>query len=128
MEITDETRVAISKAVRAVLVSAIVLTVASWLMFDAHIGTSVLIGGVLASLNLMVFARLVRAFLSGGGNSAPWGILGALKLVGLFVCAYILIRRAGVSPLGLAIGYAALPIGITFSSLSKGSISPPEKP
>jgi hypothetical protein len=128
MEVTDETRAAISNAIRAVLVSAIVLTLVGWLAFDAHIGISVMIGGLLASLNLIVFARLVRAFLTGGGNTAPWGVLGALKLVGLFACVYILIKRAGVSPLGLAMGYAALPVGIMFGSLSRGTPHPPAKP
>ena len=46
-------------------------------------------------------------------------IRDSLKLVGLFVVVYILVARGGISPLGLAIGYASLPIGIAFATLQK---------
>jgi hypothetical protein len=52
-----------------------------------------------------------------GGASAPWAVLGSLKLVGLFACVYILVKRGGVSPMGLGLGYASLPLGITFATL-----------
>jgi len=102
-----------------VLVSAAVLSVLAALAFDLRIGGAVLAGGVLATVNLVLFARLVRAFIGAGGVSASWGVLGALKLVGLFAVVYILVARGGISPLGLAIGYASLPIGIAFATLQK---------
>jgi hypothetical protein len=119
-----ESKVAIQKAARAVLVCAAVITGVSALAFDLHTGIGALVGGVIATLNLLLFARLVRAFIAQKGTSAPWGVLGALKLIGLFACVWILVRRGEVSAIGLALGYASLPIGITFATLFKAPPAP----
>ena len=82
--------------------------------FDFAIGT--LVGGALATVNLILFIRLGEAFLAQRGRSAPWAVLGALKLLGLFVCVAIILRQQAASLLAFVIGYGALPIGIALSS------------
>lgn len=103
--------------------SGIVLSVLTLIGFDAVSAIGVAVGTLLATLNLVVFIRLARAFLSREGSSAPWAILGGIKLLGLFACVFVVLRRGDVSPLALATGYGSLPLGITLATLWK-----PENP
>lgn len=84
---------------------------------DVHTGIGVLVGGAIATANLIVFARVGQAFLARRGNTAPWGVVAVLKLVLLFGGVWLLIKSGLVSGLSLAMGYAALPFGVTFASL-----------
>jgi hypothetical protein len=107
-------------AVKAAAASALTLTLAMALLIDVGFAIGTFIGGVLATVNLILFIRLGEAWLSQKGTGAPWGILGALKLLGLFTCVAIILRQGAVSALAFVIGYGALPIGIAMSSLFKG--------
>ena len=86
-------------------------------------GSVILISSVSLFWCGVLFARLVSAFLSQKTQSGPWAVLGVLKLVGLFACVYILVTRGGVSAYGIALGFAALPIGITLGTLFRGKPS-----
>lgn len=112
-----ERDLAIRDTVRAVGVSGLVMALGGLLAVDLRTGIGVFVGGALATANLMLFARLGAAFLSQKGSSAPWAVIGLVKLLGLFACVYILIQRGDVSALALACGYGAMPIGITLASL-----------
>jgi len=115
--IEAEEPAALEFAIRAVAVAAVVMTVVAALAFDLHSALGTLIGGVLATANLWLFVRIAGAFLAQNGRAAPWVLLGGIKLLALFFCMFILIRRGDVSALALAAGYGALPIGITLSTL-----------
>jgi hypothetical protein len=112
-------------AVIGVAATALVLAVLALLGFGAEAGLGVAVGGALATVNLILFARLIEAFLAQKGSSAPWAVLGALKLLGLFAVAWIVLRTGMFSALAFAVGYAALPIGITLGTLFK---KPPPDP
>ena len=108
---------ALGFAVRAVAVSAVAMTVTAALAFDLHTALGTLVGGVLATANLWLFVRIAGAFLAQNGRAAPWALLGGIKLLALFFCMFILLRRGDISALALAAGYGALPIGIALSTL-----------
>ena len=100
----------------AVAATAVVLTVAAVPTFGFQSALGVAIGGALATVNLIVFARAGRAFLEKKGTT-PWAMVAVLKLVLLFGGVWMILRTGIVSPLALACGYGSLPIGITLGSL-----------
>jgi hypothetical protein len=108
---------ALGSAVRVVAVTSVVLVAIAALAFDARTAIGVALGGLLATANLALFVRLGRAFLEQRENGAAWGLIGAIKLLGLFVAVWLLLRRGDVPALALVLGYAALPLGITLSTL-----------
>lgn len=103
---------------------AAAMTVASAFLAGGRTTIAIAIGGLLATLNFILFIRLVAAFLDQKGNSAPWAIVGAVKLVGLFAVVYIILKRGDLPPLGLAMGYGSLPIGISLGTLFKPKPAP----
>lgn len=104
-------------AILSVVAAALCLAIGAFATFGVKSGIGVAIGGALAVANLMVFARLGQAFVAGKGSSAPWGIVAVLKLVALFGGVWLILKSGYVSGLALAVGYGALPIGITIGSL-----------
>lgn len=80
-------------------------------------GFGVTLGGLIATANLWVFAKVGQAFVSRKGNTAPWGIIALLKMLLLFGGVWLILRSGAVSALSLIAGYLALPIGITVGSL-----------
>jgi hypothetical protein len=78
----------------------------------------VFVGATIAVANLYIFKKLGQAFLTNKGSSrATWGVIGAVKFVVLAALVFFLLRYRIVGPLPLIVGYAALPVGITLSSL-----------
>lgn len=110
---------AMSQNLRAVGVTALVLTVVVLLIEGVNWAVGTAIGGALAFANLWVFARVAAGFLSAKGQSAPWAVVGAIKMLGLLFCVYLILRRGDIAPLAFVIGYGALPIGIVFGSFSR---------
>lgn len=104
-------------AVKIVAITALVLTVGTLVFTDARAAIGVFLGGALATANLVLFIRLGDAFLDQKGPRAPWALVGFLKLLALFGAVYLILRRGDVSALALVVGYGALPVGITLSSL-----------
>lgn len=86
---------------------------------------SVAAGAAIAAVNLWALARIVAALLPTGskpaahlpGSAASWSLLAALKMGGLFLVVWLLLRYSLVSPLPMLIGFGALPIGIAIGSL-----------
>lgn len=76
---------------------------------------SVLLGAVLALANLAAISAVVGRMLS--GVQLRFGALAFLKLFGLFGLVYLLLTQPYVRGFALAIGFAALPLGIVLSSL-----------
>ncbi len=104
-------------AVRYVAGCGIAMAALGAVTFGPWAAFGVAVGAAMATANLMFFGRLVEAFLAQKGNTAPWAVLGVLKLLGLFAAAYVVLRTDAFSPLSFAVGYAALPLGITLSTL-----------
>jgi hypothetical protein len=110
---------ALGTSVKATGVAAILLAVVVAIAVDPWFAIGTLIGGMLAVANLILFIRIVETFIaqSQGGKAVPWAMLWALKLAGLFLCVFVILRRGDVNALAFVIGYGALPIGIAVSSL-----------
>jgi len=104
-------------ALLSVLTVGLAITVGSAAFAGWRFAAGAAIGGALATANLAVFARLGQVFLGGQGKTAPWGIVAMLKLVFLFGGVWLILKSDVVSGISLAIGYAALPVGITLGSL-----------
>ncbi len=58
-----------------------------------------------------------QAFIAKKGNTAPWAVIAVLKMILLFGGVWLLLQSGLVSAMSLAMGYAALPLGITLASL-----------
>jgi hypothetical protein len=104
-------------AVRGVALSAAALTAVALLAFGVRPALGVGAGGAIATVNLIVFARMSEAFLARRGTAVPWGIVGILKLTLLLGGVWLIIRHDIVGAGWLALGYGSLPLGITLGSL-----------
>jgi hypothetical protein len=104
-------------AIVSVLGCGLCFAVAGAAFFGVRAGFGVLVGALLATGNLYVFARVGEAFVSRKGNTAPWALVALLKLVVLFGGVWLILKSGVVSGLSLAAGYAALPFGVTIASL-----------
>jgi hypothetical protein len=80
-------------------------------------GFGVAVGGLIATANLWVFAKVGQAFVGKRGNTAPWGVIALLKMLLLFGGVWLILRTGVISALSLILGYLALPIGVTVGSL-----------
>ncbi|MEZ4293586.1 MAG: ATP synthase subunit I [Polyangiaceae bacterium] len=104
-------------AVIYVAVTGVVLSLGAMGFEGVRFGLGVLAGGAIAVANLIVLARIVQAFLTKSGNTAPWAIIAVLKLVFLLGGVWLILKSGVVSGLALVIGYMALPVGIVIASL-----------
>ncbi len=82
-------------------------------VFGGGAGLGVALGGMLATVNLWLFAYVVRGVLAGGSRGRLWALVGALKFGALVFGAWLLLKTGHVSAFALAFGYVALPVGIT---------------
>jgi hypothetical protein len=117
---------ALKAAILYVAVTAGVFAITAAIVENLRFGLGVLTGGVIAVVNLVVLARIVEAFLTKKGNTAPWAIIAVLKLVFLLGGVWLILRSELVSGLALVIGYMALPTGAVIASLF--GPKPPEEP
>jgi hypothetical protein len=77
-------------------------------------GLGALAGSGVVVLNLAILARSVERLLTGEG--ARWGAVVVLKFVGLIAVTYFLLGLVALEPLGLALGFGSLPLGIVIAS------------
>ncbi len=87
------------------------------ILMGVRTGMGVMVGGVIATINLWVFMHIVRGVLGGGRHGRLWVLAAILKLGGLLGGAWLLMRTGFCSGGQLAIGYCALPLGIVVGSL-----------
>jgi hypothetical protein len=119
-------------ALVAVAVTGAVEAIAAAAFAGLESALSVAIGAALAVANLWALARIIVALLPDdtveepAQNRAGWAILGAVKMVGLLGVTWLLMRHGVVSPLGMLIGFMALPIGIAIGSLVSDRSAPPD--
>jgi hypothetical protein len=113
-------------AIRWVFFCGLGFAVIGFAVFGAMPGLGVLLGGLLATVNLVVFARVAQAFLARRGNTAPWGVVAVLKMALLFGGVWLILRSGAVPAISLVAGYVALPFGVTLASLF--GPAPPDSP
>lgn len=86
-----------------------------------HAAISVSVGALIAVANLYGVARIVGALLGtrveGDPSSGMWGLLAVFKVIGLFGGVWLLLSSHMVDPMGLVVGWGALPIGVALGSL-----------
>jgi ATP synthase I chain len=110
--------------------SAAVMTVVALLSFGPRTALGVGLGGAIATVNLYAFARIVDAFLSRRGRTAPWTVIAVLKLVALLGGVWLILRSGLASGASLVVGYASLVVGMTLGTLfgPKPDDEPPAGP
>jgi hypothetical protein len=119
-------------ALVAVAITGAVETVCAAAFVDLGAAFSVALGAGLAVGNLWALARIVVALLPADAHGARtqsrvgWAILAAVKMVGLLGVSWLLMRHGVVGPLGMLIGFLALPIGIAIGSLVSDRSAPPD--
>lgn len=96
---------------------AICLSIGAAALGSARAALGVAIGGLIATLNLWLGAYLGRAILAGGPRRRLYVLLMVLKFSALIGLAYAVMRFDLSNPLLLALGYGAMPIGITIGNL-----------
>jgi hypothetical protein len=117
----------------AVAGSGAALAVGALLTFGGSTALSVAVGGGLAAANLWALARIIGALLPSDGAAAAaqsragWSLVVGLKMIGLVLGAWLLMRHGWVAPLPLVVGFGALPIGIAIGSLVSDKVAPPGK-
>jgi hypothetical protein len=104
-------------ALLGVIGSAVVLVGGAYAAMGQRAAVGVAIGGGLAAINLWVFAIIGEAVVARRGRTSPWAAIGMLKLVALLGAVWLILRSGVASGLALAVGYGALPMGITLGSL-----------
>lgn len=101
-----------------VAIAAAVLTALAPFTFSAPgSARGVAIGGALALANLGAVAFVVRGFLRGQGLS--WGAVAAVKFTALLFVVALVLKNHWAEAVPLAVGYAALPLGIVLGQLSR---------
>lgn len=108
---------AMRASILSVLVCGLCFGVVGFALGGGRTGLGVVIGGLIATANLWVFAKVGQAFVTKRGNTAPWGIIALLKMAVLFGGVWLILRTGVVSALSLIAGYCALPVGVTVGSL-----------
>jgi hypothetical protein len=98
---------------------AAVLTALSPFVVGIENLPGVAIGGALAAANLAAIALVVRGVMRGALLS--WGSLAGVKFVALLFVTWIVIKNQWAGVLPLALGYAALPLGIVVGQLMRPS-------
>jgi hypothetical protein len=117
----------IATALWSVAVVGALITAAGPTLLGSGTRLSFALGALLAVGNLYAVARMVRGFLNpAGGVRSPWVSLAMLKFGLLFLGVMFLVRGGYARILPLAIGYAALPLGIVVAQLKSAAAAPGE--
>ena len=82
-------------------------------VWNVRTATSIGIGTLVAILNLLVLARVIRALLV--DRSGAWLFVGFAKMGALFAGVGWLFHANVVGALPFVVGYASLPIGLVFA-------------
>ncbi|MBI4704213.1 MAG: ATP synthase subunit I [Deltaproteobacteria bacterium] len=111
----------VRRAIAFVAASGALLALGAVALYGTRAALGVAIGGVLAAANLWLLARMARAVVLGTRHRRLWLLAGFAKLAALLAVIWLLMRSGVVGGLALAIGYGALPLGITVSGLLRPS-------
>lgn len=93
-------------------VAGFALVAIGFAVFGSQVGFGAIAGASLAVLNVVAFRWVVgRVF-----AASRAGLLLPLKLLGVMTAVFVLQRVVGFDPVGLALGYGALVIGVLSAS------------
>ncbi|NLE86182.1 MAG: hypothetical protein GX607_07275 [Myxococcales bacterium] len=87
-------------------------------------GLSVVAGAALALGNLWALSRAVQNLVRGDGPALPWTLVSVLKFFALLAVTWVLVRSPQLQPLGVALGFGSLPLGIVFGGLFQAPAPP----
>jgi len=103
-----------------VAIAGVLLTALSPFIVGGPRGAlGVALGAAVAVANLWAIALVIRGLLRGQGLS--WGALAAAKFAVLLGVVAVILKNHWADAVPLAIGYAALPLGIVFGQVAKGA-------
>lgn len=85
---------------------------------DAEFAVGVLAGGAFASIDVWAMRRIVGAMLTSGTRPSDVGAWVVVKLVAVLALASALLLAVRVDPVGFALGFGALPLGVVLASVS----------
>jgi hypothetical protein len=98
--------------------SGALMTAAAGVVWGLRTAMSVGCGALIAAANLYVLSKIVARLMGGASDgargevAAAFAVLAVAKMVFLFGGVWLLLSRGLVDPIGLIVGYGALPIGI----------------
>lgn len=104
----------------SIFASGVVLTGGTWIAAGPRAASGAGAGAAIALANLWALRSIIRILASaaaGTRSGAGMGFFLVPKLVALFGIVWLLLARGVVSAGPLAIGYAALPIGVAIGAL-----------
>lgn len=103
----------LARAYSVVLVVGAALTLAALFVSGWRTSLGVFAGSVIAFVNLWVLARAVQSLL--GGAQMRWAAFAFLKFLALLGISFVLVRSGAIQPMPLAVGFGALPLGISIA-------------
>ena len=113
---SPDQRAALKAAMWCVALLAPVLSIGAFSLFGARGLAASAAGSLIALVNLWAVARIVRGLVEEHRLRSRWSLLAVLKM-SLLIGAVFALVRLGLPILGIAIGYAAMPIGILIGQL-----------
>lgn len=99
----------------AVLICGVGIVGVAWGLSGGKLALSAAVGAGVAAVNLFVLSRAVANLIQGQRSS--WAGIAVIKFVLLFAVTYGLIQSGLVEALGLAAGFASLPLGILLAGI-----------
>jgi hypothetical protein len=118
-----------------VAVAGLLLGGGAYALRGERIALSALVGTLLGLSNLYILARIVAVIAvphedAKSNGASTWGIIALGKLMALTGIMWLLMTRHLVDPIGLVVGYGALPIGIAIGGVVSDKTDPetPEEP
>jgi hypothetical protein len=113
---SPDQRAALKAAMWCIALLAPLLSICGFLLFGAQGLVASAAGGLIALANLWAVARIVRGLVEESRLRSRWSLLAVLKMT-LLIGAVFALVRLGLPILAVAIGYAAMPIGILIGQL-----------
>jgi hypothetical protein len=108
------------RAFVAVALAGAALSCGALAAYGARVGLGTLAGALVAWVNLWLLSLTVGRVLAQQSGAIP---LALVKLSGLLLVTYALVRVVGLDVLALAVGFGALPLGIVAAGALGGAAS-----
>jgi hypothetical protein len=122
----------LKNALAGVVMFALLFALGGFAGWGGRAGLSILIGGAIAVFNLYalgkIMAGLVSARSEGDPSAGMYGVFAVGKVVLLFGGVWALMSADLVHPIGLVVGWGALPVGVAVASLFGGGNEPNTPP
>lgn len=115
MNTTAEQQSNLPGLIGPVAVVGIALTLLAPFVVGMRDAVGVAIGAAIGVANLWAIANVVRGLVR--GNATPWGVVATLKFAALLFVVWIVLKNHWAAAGPLALGYAALPLGIVIGQL-----------